>query len=84
MRKIRYKEFYETITRDCPGLDNQLNKWLNANPDVVVKDIKLSSNVSDGYSRMAIALVAYEIVKEKEKEEESVNMDSSGRWCPFD
>lgn len=82
MSKVRYKEFYETVAKGYAGLDNQLNKWLDANPDVVVKDIKFSFCVSDGYSRMAIALVAYEIMKEKE--EESVNMDSSGRWCPFD
>lgn len=80
MSKVKYKEFYETITRDCPGLDNQLNKWLDANPDVVIKDIKLSSNVSDGYSRMAIALVAYEVVKK----EEEVDPNSSAMQYPFD
>lgn len=80
MVKIRYKEFYESISMGSAGLDEMLNDWLNANPDVIVKDIKFSFSTGGSYLPMAIALVAYEEVK-KEKE---VDPNSSAMQYPFD
>lgn len=67
MGKIRYKEFYENISEGCCGLDDMLNEWLDDNPDVVVKDIKFNFSMSENYLPMAIALVAYEVVKKEEE-----------------
>ena len=79
MSKIRYKEFYET--EGSNRLDKSLNDWLDANPDVVIKDMKFSFNSGYGsYLPMAIALVAYEVVKK----EEEVDPNSSAMQYPFD
>lgn len=80
MGKIRYKEFYEGVAKGYHKLDKSLNDWLDANPDVVVKDIKFSFSSSDSHLPMAIALVAYEIVKK----EEEVDPNSSAMQYPFD
>lgn len=80
MGKIRYKEFYETVSEGCHGLDEMLNEWLDDNPDVVVKDIKFNFSTSDNYLPMAIALIAYERVKK----EEEVNINRPAMQYPFD
>lgn len=80
MSKIRYKEFYETVAEGCNGLDEMLNEWLDKNPNVIVKDIKFNFSTCENYLPMAIALVAYEIVKK----EEEVDPNSSAIQYPFD
>lgn len=80
MSKIRYKEFYETVAEGCSGLDETLNEWLDNNPNVVVKDIKFNFSMSENYLPMAIALVAYEVVKK----EPEVDPNSSAMQYPFD
>ena len=80
MGKIRYKEFYETVAEECRGLDEILNEWLDDNPNVVVKDIKFNFSTCENYLPMAIALVAYEVVKK----EVEVDPNSSAMQYPFD
>lgn len=67
MGKIRYKEFYESVAENCIGLDELVNDWLDTNPDILVKDIKLAFSTSDSYLPIAIVLVAYEVVKKEEE-----------------
>lgn len=80
MGKIRYKEFYETVAEGCRGLDEMLNEWLDDNPNVIVKDIKFNFSMSENYLPIAIALVAYVVVRN----EEEVDPNSSAMQYPFD
>ena len=80
MAKIRYKEFYESIVEGSCGLDEMLNEWLDSNPDIIVKDIKFNFSMGGSFMPMAIALVAYEVVKK----EDEVDNNSPAMQYPFD
>ena len=61
---IKTKIFFEGFKE--PSIDNQINEWIAKNPDNIIVDVKLQSNVVDDVDSWYVVRDALVIYREYE------------------
>lgn len=61
---IKTKIFFEGFKE--PSIDNQINEWIAKNPDNIIVDVKLQSNVVDDIDTWCVVRDALVIYREYE------------------